>query len=121
MKKIINRISSIHAAIYAFVALLMSGLCPVPAFAAAGNFETGFANIKSLADTAGGAIKAVFLVSGLVFLGLGIFKWIERTNQQQPKGPAVVSIVAGVLLLSIWAFAETLAQLMGISMDANFG
>lgn len=99
----------------AFMALATGTLLPTELMAA--GFDSAITNIKSLGENAIPAIKAVFLMAGVGFLGLGIFKWIQLTNQQQPKGPAIVSIVAGVLLLSIVAFAGAIGETLGLTVE----
>lgn len=103
-----------------FMGFLACGLLPpLPVYGA--SFETAFNNLKSISEAAGPALKALFLVSGIVFLGLGIFKWVQSSKRDEPKGPAITMIVAGVLLLGIWTFATTMAETLGLSVDANFG
>lgn len=119
LKNFFNKIKVKVICSYVFLTMMMTGIMPVQAHAA-GDFNTLFSNLKTLADNAGPAIKALFLVCGLVMLGLGIFKWIHAANRQEPKGPAIVCVVAGVILLGIWTFAQTVSSTMGLNVDAQW-
>lgn len=92
----------------------------IPLNAEAAGFETAFSNLRTISQQAGPALKAMFLVCGIFLLGMGIFKWVQASKREEPKGPALTTIVAGVLLLGIWTFAQTMSETMGLSIDASF-
>lgn len=112
MKKIFENIS-------VFLGFLFCGML-MPINAEAAGFETAFSNLRTISQQAGPALKAMFLVSGIFMLGMGIFKWVQASKREEPKGPALTTIMAGVLLLGIWTFAQTMSETMGLSIDASF-
>lgn len=109
----------IYAKLLVLMGFLACGLLP-PAPAFAGDFQTAFNNLKSISETAGPALKAMFLVAGVFMLGMGLFKWVQASKREEPKGPAITMILVGVVLLGIWTFAQTMAETIGIGLDASF-
>lgn len=109
----------IYKNILVFLGFMACGLV-MPVNAKAAGFETAFANLRSISQQAGPALKAMFLVSGIFMLGMGIFKWVQASKREEPKGPALTTIMAGVLLLGIWTFAQTMSETMGLGIDASF-
>lgn len=119
MKKLLGKIRKSYVNVLVFLGFLACGIAPAePAHAVA--FQQAFENLKTLSEAAGPAIKALFLVCGLFFLGMGVFKWVQASKREEPKGPALTMVLAGVLLLGIWTFASQLAETMGLSVDASF-
>lgn len=106
------------ASCYVALAFLMAGISPAVANAA--DFGTVFTKVGNIANQAGPAIKIVFFVCGLILLGTGVFKWLQASKRDEPKGPAISCVVGGFVLLGIWGFAQMGAESLGLNVEASW-
>jgi hypothetical protein len=80
----------------------------IPAYLAVSIENAKAITIGSIAKTAtgdvvnvGGLVEVGAYVGGAILFVTGIYKIVQATQSQQPKGPALMCMIAGVALLGI--------------------
>ncbi len=93
--------------------LFFSGIWPVEA--EAGNLSDLFSKISDVSRDAGNALKVVFFIAGIFFIGVGIMKLIQAADRREPKTPGLTYIFLGFLLLGVYSLARAGSQsLLGV-------
>ncbi len=108
--------------IYAAMAFLSLGLWPWEAQSA--DLSDLFAKISTVSKDAGNAIKVVFFIAGICFIGMGIIKLIQAADRREPKGPGLTYIFLGFLLLGVYSLAKAGSQSLlgvegGVTLDSD--
>ena len=109
--------------IYVSILMLMCGvLPPLPAFA--GDLSDVFSKITTVSKDAGNAVKVVFFIAGICFVGAGIMKLIQASERHEPKGPGLTYIFLGFLLIGVYSLAKAGSQSLlgvegGVTLNAD--
>ena len=75
-----------------------------------------FSKISTLSKDAGNAIKVVFFIAGICFIGMGIMKLIQAADRREPKGPGLTYIFLGFLLLGVYSLAKAGSPFLSLFM-----
>lgn len=78
--------------------------------------KTGYGGIQAHTDGSGQkvisfvttgveVVLACAVLVGIVFVAMGFIKWRTLSNQNQPIGPAVTTVVLGIVMISVGAVA----------------
>lgn len=93
--------------------MLCAGVWPYEA--KAGDLSDLFSKITTVSKDAGNALKVVFFIAGIFFIGVGIMKLIQASDRREPKGPGLTYIFLGFLLLGVYSLAKAGSQsLLGV-------
>jgi hypothetical protein len=99
--------------IVAALMLIASAIWSNPALAA-GSIGSMLQNAATDLISGGKLIEVVAYVGGLGFVVVGLFKFITLSNQPgTPKGPAIICIVVGALLLGVGVFTSAISGTFG--------
>ena len=103
--------------------LLMCGVLP-PIDAKAGDLSDLFSKITTVSKDAGNAVKVVFFIAGICFVGAGIMKLIQASERHEPKGPGLTYIFLGFLLIGVYSLAKAGSQSLlgvegGVTLNAD--
>ena len=97
----------------ASILFLLCGIWPFEV--KAGDLSDLFSKITTVSKDAGNAIKVVFFIAGICFIGAGIMKLIQASDRHEPKGPGLTYIFLGFLLLGVYSLAKAGSQsLLGV-------
>ncbi|MBQ7585535.1 MAG: hypothetical protein IJU40_04725 [Desulfovibrionaceae bacterium] len=100
--------------LYVGFLMLLAGVVP-PLEAQAGDLSDLFSKITTVSKDAGNAIKVVFFIAGICFVGMGIIKLIQASERHEPKGPGLTYIFLGFLLIGVYSLAKAGSQsLLGV-------
>ena len=121
-KKIPARIRHWGRTLFGTLAMLSFGLWPFEARSQ--DLSDLFSKISTLSKDAGNAIKVVFFIAGICFIGMGIMKLIQAADRREPKGPGLTYIFLGFLLLGVYSLAKAGSQSLlgvegGVTLDSD--
>ena len=108
--------------LFGTLAMLSFGLWPFEARSQ--DLSDLFAKISTVSKDAGNAIKVVFFIAGICFIGMGIMKLIQAADRREPKGPGLTYIFLGFLLLGVYSLAKAGSQSLlgvegGVTLDSD--
>ncbi|MBQ7607321.1 MAG: hypothetical protein IJU76_05065 [Desulfovibrionaceae bacterium] len=113
MTKLLKRIKKTTDSLTVAAILFFSGIWPVEA--EAGDLSDLFSKISNVSRDAGNALKVVFFIAGIFFIGVGIMKLIQAADRHEPKTPGLTYIFLGFLLLGVYSLARAGSQsLLGV-------
>ncbi|MCR4666944.1 MAG: DUF308 domain-containing protein [Desulfovibrio sp.] len=129
LSTLISRFREVHGhlkktclGIFTSLLFLLCGIWPFEA--RAGDLSDLFGKITQVSTDAGNAIKVVFFIAGICFIGAGIMKLIQASDRHEPKGPGLTYIFLGFLLLGVYSLAKAGSQSLlgvegGVTLNAD--
>ena len=119
---LLARIRRLGRTLFGTLAMLSFGLWPFEARSQ--DLSDLFAKISTVSKDAGNAIKVVFFIAGICFIGMGIMKLIQAADRREPKGPGLTYIFLGFLLLGVYSLAKAGSQSLlgvegGVTLDSD--
>ena len=123
LAQISKKVRDKYTSAVVFTLMLMSGVLP-PIEAQAGDLSDIFAKISTISKDAGNAIKVVFFIAGICFVGAGIMRLIQASERHEPKGPGLTYIFLGFLLIGVYSLAKAGSQSLlgvegGVTLNAD--
>ncbi|MBR4742320.1 MAG: hypothetical protein IK079_05430, partial [Desulfovibrio sp.] len=73
--------------VFTTLGFVMVGIPPMDAQAS--DLSDLFSKISTVSKDAGNALKVVFFITGIFFVGAGIMKLIQASERREPKGPGL--------------------------------
>ena len=108
--------------VYVTFLFFLAGLAPCEA--EAGDLSDLFKKVATVSRDAGNAIKVVFFIAGICFVGAGIMKLIQASERHEPKGTGLTYIFLGFLLIGVYSLAKAGSQSLlgvegGVTLDTD--